>query len=146
MGQRLFQVQSSEDLKRCYPVLKELRSDLTFENYISIYEQAHTADGYELVAIEEHGKILALMGYRFLADYVRGRHLYIDDLVSTETARSKGLGAELLTYAEKIAAEKGCRSLRLCTGVENTRGIEFYERNGWVRRAYAYTKKLEPIS
>jgi hypothetical protein len=32
--------------------------------------------------------------------------------------------------------------LRLCTGIENLRGVEFYERNGWTKRAYAYTKKI----
>lgn len=142
MEKHIFSVKSKEDLKRCYPVMKELRPHLSFEDYISIYEVAHSADGYEIVAIEDKGQILAVMGYRFLSDYVRGKHVYVDDLVSTEKTRSQGLGAELLKFAEKIAESNGCESLRLCTGVENERGIKFYDRNGWVKRAFAYTKKL----
>lgn len=143
MEKKIFTVQNAGDLERCYPVMKELRPHLSFEDYISIYNESHEADGYEIVALEDKGQILAVMGYRFLSDYVRGKHVYIDDLVSTENARSQGLGAELLKFAEEIAKKSNCKSLRLCTGIENERGVKFYDRNGWTKRAYAYTKKLK---
>lgn len=136
---------SSLDLERCYSVMKELRPSLDINDYMLIYEQSHNNDGYEIIAIEENEKILAVMGYRILYDFVRGKHVYIDDLVSTENARSKGLGADLLSYAEKIARESNCKGLRLCTGLDNERGMSFYERNGWVQRAIAYTKKLDSL-
>ncbi len=138
----MFTVRDKNDLERCFPVMKELRPHLSFEEYVSIYNESHAADGYEIVAIEANEKILAVMGYRFLSDYVRGKHVYVDDLVSTEKERSQGLGADLLKYAEEVASANGCRSLRLCTGIENERGVKFYDRNGWTKRAFAYTKKL----
>jgi GNAT superfamily N-acetyltransferase len=142
MQKRIFTVTNKKDLERCYPIIKELRPHLSFEDYISIYKQSHTSDGYEIVAIEEMEQILAVMGYRFISDFVRGKHVYVDDLVSTEKVRSQGLGAELLKFAESVAEETGCKSLRLCTGIENERGMKFYDRNGWTKRAFAYTKKL----
>lgn len=142
MKKDLFVVRTKIELEKCFPVMKELRPHLNLTDYLSIYEQSHKSDGYEIVAVEEGGKVLAVMGYRILFDYVRGKHIYIDDLVSTEMARSKGLGAELLKYAEGVAKELDCKSLRLCTGIENERGVKFYEKNGWTKRAYAYTKKL----
>lgn len=142
MERRIFTVDNKIDLERCYPVMKELRPHLRFEDYISIYKESHSSDGYQIVAIEDKGKILAVMGYRFLSDYVRGKHVYIDDLVSTENARSNGLGAELLKFAEEIGKHAGSQSLRLCTGIENERGVKFYDRNGWTKRAFAYTKKI----
>lgn len=142
MKKQLFIITSTQDLKRCYPVMKELRTHLSFEDFISIYKKSHKNDGYEIAAIEDQGSILAVMGYRFLHDFVRGKHLYIDDLVSTERVRSQGLGKYLLSFAEKIAKDNNCKSLRLCTGIENERGVIFYERNGWTKRAFAYTKKI----
>ncbi|MBK8202518.1 MAG: GNAT family N-acetyltransferase [Bdellovibrionales bacterium] len=133
------------DLERFYPVMKELRKDLSFEDYMMICKNAHEADGYEIVAIESDNKVLAVMGYRILHDFVHGKHLYIDDLVSTESHRSQGLGAKLLNYAEDIAKELGCRGLRLCTGIENEQGKKFYERHDWKLRAVAYKKKLSQI-
>lgn len=123
--------------------MKELRTQLSFEDYVSIYQKAHEMDGYEIVALEERGQVLALMGYRVIYDYVHGKHLYIDDLVSTESQRSKGLGAKLLEYAEAVARELQCSGLRLCTGIENERGKKFYERLGWNFRAVVYKKKLK---
>jgi len=142
MEKRIFTAKSKTDLERCFPILKELRPHLSFEDCIAIYNDSHLADGYEIVAIEQEREIVAVMGYRFLSDFVRGKHVYVDDLVSTEKARSLGLGAELLRFAEDIARKHNCQSLRLCTGIENERGVQFYDRNGWTKRAFAYTKKL----
>lgn len=139
---KLFVVQTKSDLEKCFSVMKKLRPHLNLEDYISIYEHAHSSDGYEIVAIEVNNQILAVMGYRFLSDFVRGKHVYVDDLVCTEQARSQGLGAELLKFAEGVAEETGCNSLRLCTGIENERAIKFYDRHGWTKRSFAYVKKL----
>jgi GNAT superfamily N-acetyltransferase len=138
----IFHIQNEHDLERAYPVLKELRQHLSYQEYKNIYYQAKLADGYELIAVESEGEIIALMGLRYLSDFVRGRHLYIDDLISTQKVRSQGIGKILLDYAEELARNSNCTTLRLCTGIENDRGIKFYERNGWVKRALAYTKKL----
>jgi len=131
------------DLEKCFPVIKQLRPHLSLADYLSIYDEAHHKNGYEIVAIEENQKIVAVMGYRILSDYVRGKHVYIDDLVSNELMRSKGLGAELLKYAESVARSMNCKSLRLCTGLENERAIQFYEKNNWKKSAFAYSKKLD---
>jgi GNAT superfamily N-acetyltransferase len=139
---QIFKAKDKNDLERCYPVMKELRTALSYDDFIEIYFSAHEADKYEIVGVESEGKVLAVMGYRILHDYVHGRHLYIDDLVSTESHRSKGLGAMLLTHAEGRAKEFGCKGLRLCTGIENELGKKFYERHGWNLRAVAYKKKL----
>ncbi len=144
MGKSIFIARTKSDLEKCYPIMKELRPHLSLAEYFEIYQQAHSRDDYEIVALEQEGKILAVMGYRVLSDFVRGKHLYIDDLVSSEKFRSKGLGAELLLYAEAIAPSLGCKVLRLCAGLENERGMTFYEKNGWTKRAYAYRKKLGP--
>lgn len=139
---KTFVVKTEADLKRCFPLIKELRTHLSWEDFSSIYKDTHDHAGYEIVAVEEDGQILALMGYRFLSDFIRGKHIYVDDLVTTEKSRSKGLGADLLRYAEDLAKRTGCKSLRLCTGIENEQGVKFYERNGWTKRAFAFSKKL----
>ncbi|HPI41306.1 MAG TPA: GNAT family N-acetyltransferase [Pseudobdellovibrionaceae bacterium] len=138
----LVRANGQNDLERFYPVMKELRKDLSYQDFLSLYEKAHEADSYEVVGLEDQGKIIAVMGYRILYDFVHGKHLYIDDLVSTESQRSKGLGAKLLNYAEELAIKHSCKGMRLCTGIENEQGKKFYDRNGWNLRSVAYKKKL----
>lgn len=145
MKTKIVPIQTSSDLQRCFEVMRQLRPHLNYEDYILIYQEAHQSDGYEIVALEEQREVVALMGYRVLSDFVRGRHLYIDDLVTREDRRSRGLGAILLNYAENLAPKLNCKTLRLCTGLENTGGIKFYEKNGWTRRSLAYIKKTSSI-
>ncbi len=84
------------------------------------------------------------MGFRTLFDFVHGKHLYVDDLVTAEKHRSKGIGATLLQWAETEATNTGCRGLRLCTGIQNDTAKRFYEREGWHLRAVAFKKQLSP--
>lgn len=140
---RITLAKSHEDLERCYSIIKELRKDLSFSDYLSVYENAHKADGYEMATLEGEGQVFAAMGFRILHDFVHGKHLYIDDLVVTEGQRSKGHGATLLRYAEKLGENLGCKILRLCTGIENEMGKKFYERNDWNLRAVVFKKKLK---
>jgi len=139
---KIVKIQNREELERCFPVMKELRPHLSEQEYLEIYRHAHAMDGYEIVALEQSGQILAVIGYRILYDFVRGRHLYIDDLVTTEKMRSQGLGEQLLEHAAVVAKGLGCKSMRLCAVLENEQGIKFYEKNKWNKRAYAFTKKV----
>lgn len=125
-----------------FPLIRELRPHLKEESFRELYAEAHRADRYTLVGLERDGVLVAAMGYRILHDLVHGRHLYIDDLVTTESARSQGIGAVLLRHAEALAKELSCTNLRLCTGVANEGGKRFYERNGWEFRSVVYKKKL----
>lgn len=139
---KIVKIKSSADLEKCYPIMKELRKDLTLSDFLELYNEAHQHNSYEIIALEKDRTFLAIMGYRILYDFVHGKHLYIDDLVSSENYRSKGLGTLLLKHAEDLANEFGCRGLRLCTGIENNSAKKFYERNLWNLRAIVYKKKI----
>jgi ribosomal protein S18 acetylase RimI-like enzyme len=129
----------ANDSERFFDLLKELRPHLSFSEFKFILNHA---DNYQMVALEEDNRLVALMGYRILHDFVHGKHVYIDDLVTASAERSKGHGAVLLKHAEDIAREHGCKNLRLCTGVENEAGKRFYERESWNMRAVVYKKKI----
>jgi GNAT superfamily N-acetyltransferase len=143
MTHELRQMTTSNDLKTAFEVLKELRTNLEFAEFLAIYDKASTADRYTLVGCFVGNACVAVMGYRVLFDFVHGAHLYVDDLVTTEKQRSKGHGKLLLKYAEDQARAQGLAGLRLCTGVDNDAGKRFYEREGWQLRSVAYKKKLK---
>lgn len=140
--QDIRKVTTPAQMEAIYPVMKELRLNLSFERFCELTHEAAKHDGYELFAVFQNNRCVAAMGQRILYDFVHGKHLYIDDLVVTKDCRSQGLGARLLKLAEETAKEKGCDGLRLCTGVENEAGKRFYEREGWTARALAFKKKL----
>jgi len=125
----------SNELEEGYAVLRELRTALTFQQFLDLYNVSKRADEYTLLGAFQDGRCVAVRGYRVLFDFVHGKHVYVDDLVVTEKCRSKGTGTELLHQAEKVAQAADCESLRLCTGIENEAGKRFYEREGWELRS-----------
>lgn len=54
---QFIQAKDKNDLKRFYPIMKELRPHLSFDDYILAYNEAHKRDEYEIVAIEAGRKI-----------------------------------------------------------------------------------------
>lgn len=89
------------DLPAAYFVMRELRAELAFEDFLDGVE-AQRGGGYLLVGVFDED-LVAVMGMRPVRTLARGRHLHIDDLVVTVERRGGGLGSALLDYAEAHA-------------------------------------------
>jgi ribosomal protein S18 acetylase RimI-like enzyme len=131
-----------ENIESVYPLIKQLRPNLTLEQFVQIHDKAKAADQYRLWGYFENNLCVGLMGLRTLFDFVHLKHLYIDDLVVDSAKRSSGIGAKLLKHAEELGRQSDCLSLRLSTGVENQGGIRFYQKEKWTQRALIFKKKL----
>jgi GNAT superfamily N-acetyltransferase len=128
--------------EKVFAVIKELRPHLELTEFKNLVALAHAADGYRLVVAESKGEVQAVMGYRILHDLVHGSHLYIDDLVTAKSQRNKGVGAQLLKFAEAEARRLGFSNLRLSAAVDNKDGQRFYQREGWDARSVVFKKKV----
>ena len=131
-----------EEFESVYPLMIQLRTHLSLNEFLEYASVANQMDQYTLVGAYEKEACIGLMGMRINVDMVRGKHIYIDDLVVDEETRSKGVGGKLLAFAEDFATKNNCKVLRLCTGIQNEKGKSFYERNNWRQTAIAYTKRL----
>ena len=72
---------SPEMLEQGYEILCELRSKLTMSEFRALYDQAKARDEYRLLGAIDEGKLIGVMGYRVLYDFVHGKHLYVDILL-----------------------------------------------------------------
>jgi GNAT superfamily N-acetyltransferase len=59
----------------------------------------------------------------------------IDELFVSQEMRSTGVGALLVTQAERDLAQRGLVRLQLQIGIDNERARLFYERRGFLPRA-----------
>ena len=64
---------------------------------------------------------------RFL---VYGRHVYVDDLVTDDDARSRGYGKAMLDWLKAEARRLGCARLQLDSGTQRKDAHAFYLREG----------------
>jgi GNAT superfamily N-acetyltransferase len=86
---------------------------------------------------------VAVAGYRLSESLVAGRNLYVDDLVSAETERSRGYGKLLLDWLKAEARAAGCSELHLDSGVQRHDAHRFYLRERMHISSYHFRLSLE---
>jgi len=126
-------------LRACFPVMRELRPHLASAAAFLAQVRRQAATGYRLLAAWEGDAPVSLGGYRIVEMLVRGRYLYVDDLVTRESERGRGLGARVLRALMDEARAAGLGALVLDTAADNLAAHRFYERMGMdvVARRYA---------
>lgn len=117
------------EIADCYDVMAELRPHVPRERFLALVKSMH-AEGYRLACIREGGRVVAVAGYRISTNLFYGRNLYVDDLATAESERSKGHGKALLDWLRQLALESGCDALHLDSGVQRKRAHQFYLREG----------------
>lgn len=115
-----------EEIQRCFPVMRELRTHFTDESKFTEQVVRQQGDGYLLAFLEAEGEIRAVAGYRFLESLFSGKFLYVDDLVTRASDRSRGFGGELLDWLVEEARTRGCENLELDSGVQRFDAHRFY--------------------
>jgi GNAT superfamily N-acetyltransferase len=68
--------------------------------------------------------------------------LYVDDLVTDESHRSKGYGQRLLKWLFNEARDAGCHSVQLDTGIQRKDAQRFYERERMRWSAHRYEWRI----
>jgi GNAT superfamily N-acetyltransferase len=135
--------ETDEDILACYDVMAELRPHLARADFLATV-RAMQKDGLRLACIREDGRVVAVAGYRVSTNLFCGRHLYVDDLVTAENARSQGHGKELLAWLRAQAVAEDCEVFHLDSGVQRKRAHQFYLREGLELAGYHFSERLKP--
>ena len=130
-------------IRRCHPVMRELRTQFTNPEKFIERVLRQQKQGYLLAFLEYDGEVCAVAGYRFLESLFSGKFLYVDDLVTREGGRSRGFGAELLDWLLKQAREHGCKNLELDSGVQRFDAHRFYLLKRMNISSYHFRIKIE---
>lgn len=110
------------------PVLRQLRPHLDQAQLDAVL--GDDAQRPRFVGLFDGARCLAVAGWRVQALTLCGRKLYVDDLVTDESARSGGLGALMLARLVELAREHGCARLELDSNVTRHGAHRFYLREG----------------
>ena len=135
---------SPEEIRRCYPVMRELRTHIASEKEFLERVTRQQKQGYQLAFLESDGRIRAVAGYRFLDSLFSGKNLYVDDLVTRDVDRSCGYGGQLLDWLAGEARANNCETLELDSGVQRFDAHRFYFSKRMTISSYHFRIKLEP--
>ncbi len=117
-------------LRRAEPVHRQLRTGLPADYAGRL--RAVFANGARMSVAIEGEAVRGVALWRVIENTYEGRRLYVDDLVSDEAHRSRGVGRTLLRHLERHARDLKCDVLALDSGTQRTDAHRFYFREGLV--------------
>ena len=131
----IFEVEPAQ-VASTWPVMRQLRPHLDLEQYVATVARMRKTDGFRLAAASIDGTVGAVAGFRTMEMLYCGKILSVDDLVTDEAMRSKGLGKALLDWLTREARLSGCAQLHLDSGLHRLDAQRFYEREGLKKTAF----------
>ena len=96
-----------EQIGQCSAVMRELRPHIEAIDFAARVLQQQK-EGYQLAYLELDRVVRCVAGFRIFNMLFSGRTLYIDDLVTHDSDRSRGFGAALFDWLVQHAKENGC--------------------------------------
>jgi GNAT superfamily N-acetyltransferase len=117
---------TDEEIRRCFPVMRELRTHFTDEQKFVDQVKRQQKQDYHIAYVESEGEVRAVAGYRFLESLFSGKNLYVDDLVTLPADRSRGFGGQLIDWLIEQARQNNCETLELDSGVQRFDAHRFY--------------------
>jgi GNAT superfamily N-acetyltransferase len=135
-------IETEAEVRATYETYHYLRPHLSEEEFVAQVLRQMQA-GFQLVVIEDAGKVVSAVGFRLFEYLAWGKVIYIDDLISHPDARGKGYGSALLQYVKALAIEHGCKGVHLDSGYQRQDAHRVYLNNGFHLDCHHFAMKLE---
>ncbi len=129
-----------KELHTAWEVVSQLRTKIEYDEFENlIYDMR---ENYTMVGIFERGKLITYAGVSINTNLYHKRHLFIHELVTDETQRSKGYAKMMLEYLSDYARVGACENIVLSSGLQREDAHRFYENNDFEKVSYVFLKRL----
>ena len=139
---RIALAESGHDIDRCYAVMHELWTHLDRDRFVAQVNRQMEGGVYRLAFLEAGGEVKAVAGFRFMECLAWGKIMYVDDLVTLASERSKGFGEQLFDWLVDQALAEECDQFHLDSGVQRFAAHRFYLRKRMDITAHHFALKL----
>lgn len=134
---------SDAEILAGFSVMSQLRPHLKREEYVATIRRM-MAGGYRQAASFDGPKIVAIAGFRVIEMLHTGLHIYIDDLITDESARSGGHGKAVMDWVVALARTEGCGAVELDSGTHRKAAHRFYLRERFEISSFHFRRELTP--
>jgi len=133
--------QDDDEIAACFPAMRHLRTELVEASFVSLVRELMRG-GYRLAYLRDDHAVVCVAGFRIARNLAFGRHLYLEDLATLESACSRGHGRQMLTWLRELAKAEGCTVLDLDSGVQRHRAHKFYMGQDMDIVSYHFAAKI----
>ncbi|TQR34735.1 N-acetyltransferase [Campylobacter sp. MIT 99-7217] len=121
-------LKKNKELKTAFTLMRELRSNLEFDEFLLKFKKASKRADYKLFAFKKADELIALCGVMPFYVLYHTNCLYICDFVVKESLRGQGYGEKCLKKLCSYAKEKGFEEIELSSSFFRTKAHDFYEK------------------
>jgi len=120
----------------------ELGYSGSFEAMVGRIDKMMVDDNYHILVALHDGQIVGNIAAVRKIAFEFDSFLHITGLAVLKEYQNKGIGSSLIKRMEEYAVMKGIPSIILNSGVQRTTAHTFYEKNGYAKLSYCFTKRL----
>lgn len=103
------------------------------ERVLAVWNNILADENHHIIVAEEDGNIVSSCVCVIIPNLTRGQRPYafVENVITDEKYRKKGLATACLDYARKLAQRKDCYKMMLLTGARQESTLRFYEQAGY---------------
>lgn len=139
------EIRSTREIETVYPLMKQLRPNLSQEDFVTkVLEQQKSMQYRLFAAYDDKQRLIGLCGIMPFHVLYREKCLYICDLVIDSSLRGQGFGQKFLQEVEDLACKEGYLQIELSSSFPRKEAHRFYEEKmGFDKTSYVFVKTLE---
>lgn len=124
-----------EGLMRLYMQLHDNKMPETNASVLELWNQIIEDGNHHIIVAEEEGKLVSSCVCVIIPNLTHNQQPYalIENVITDEGYRRKGLATKCLQYAKEIALRENCYKMMLLTGSKKESTLQFYEQAGYNR-------------
>lgn len=138
------EISGIDAMMKQFPLLKQLTPALEETTTRCMLLDMIKKD-YRMMGVFMGEQCVGLSGIWIGTKLYSGKYLEVDNFVTDQTFRSKGIGKLLLDAIQELARAEQCRCIMLDAYTSNTSGHRFYFREGFTIRGFHFIKELDDI-
>lgn len=122
-----------DDLLRLYMQLHNNPMPEKTAELLQIWDAVFGDKNHHVIVAEENGKIVSSCVCVIIPNLTHNQQPYafIENVITDEKFRKKGLATQCLNYAKEIAQKENCYKMMLLTGSKEKSTLDFYRKSGY---------------
>jgi len=133
--------QNDNEIADCFQVMKQLRTGLVETAFVPLVREL-MADGYQLAYLRDETQVVCVAGFKISKNLFFGKHLYVEDLSTLDSERSKNYGKQMMDWLRNLAVAEGCNAIHLDSGVQRHRAHKFYLNRNMDIVCYHFAERI----
>lgn len=122
-----------DGLLKLYTQLHENEIPDKTDDVLMLWNRIISDKEHHIIVAEENGKIVSSCVCVIVPNLTHSQRPYalVENVVTDENYRSRGLATACLDYAKSIAQKENCYKIMLMTGSKKESTLNFYRRAGY---------------